>query len=311
MNKFSTLILLLAILPFSCKNPKKKDTPTTSNAVQANWHPGEKLMETHCYTCHNPSTKKEDRMAPPMADIKKYYRNSSSSKKAFIKSVQTWIKNPDITSAKMPEAIKRFGLMPKQDYPEETIAQIADFIYDYDFEQPEVKGYSNEQNAPQQKLPYAEHGLKYALSTKAVLGKNLMRTIQKKGTIQALSFCNERAYPLTDSMATVHHVSIKRISDNPRNPNNKANTEELKYINTIKKVIANNLKPHAIVKETDSTANVYYPIITNAMCLQCHGKPEAIEKSTLNKIKALYPNDKAIGYDINQVRGIWRITFSK
>ncbi|MCF7568487.1 hypothetical protein L3X37_08935 [Sabulilitoribacter arenilitoris] len=33
-------------------------------------------------------------------------------------------------------------------------------------------------------LPYAERGLKYALSTKAILGKNLMGTTQKKGTLK-------------------------------------------------------------------------------------------------------------------------------
>lgn len=305
MNKLTTLVLLLAGLSFSCKNSQEKNPSTNNTSTKTELH-GKKLMETHCYTCHNPSTKEEDRVGPSMVEVKTFYINSSNTKQAFIESMQTWVKNPNAKKAKMQEAIKRFGLMPKQYFPEGTIAQIADFMYGYDFE---VN--SKEQNTTQQKSSYAERGLKYALSTKAVLGKNLMGTIQKKGTVEALSFCNERAYPLTDSMSTVHRVSIKRVSDQPRNPNNKANNEELKYINTFKEMIANKLEPQAIVKETDSTARVYYPIITNTMCLQCHGKPEAIEKSTLSKIKVLYPNDKAIGYNSNQVRGIWRITFTK
>ncbi|APY10266.1 hypothetical protein BWZ22_03005 [Seonamhaeicola sp. S2-3] len=139
-----------------------------------------------------------------------------------------------------------------------------------------------------------------------------MGNIQKKGTIEALSFCNESAYPLTDSMAIVHQANIKRVSDKPRNPNNKASLEELNYINTFKQVIAKNNEPQPIVKETENNVHVYYPIITNNMCLQCHGKPnETIEKATLNKINDLYPNDKAIGYNINEVRGIWSITFEK
>jgi hypothetical protein len=48
------------------------------------------------------------------------------------------------------------------------------------------------------------------------------------------------------------------------------------------------------------------------MCLQCHGKPnEAIEKPTINKFARLYPNDKTIGYNINEIIGIFRITFDK
>ena len=70
-------------------------------------------------------------------------------------------------------------------------------------------------------MPYAQRGLKYALTTKAVLGKNLMKTIQKKGTLEAVTFCNKQAYPLTDSMSLVHNAIIKRVTDQPRNPSNK------------------------------------------------------------------------------------------
>lgn len=48
------------------------------------------------------------------------------------------------------------------------------------------------------------------------------------------------------------------------------------------------------------------------MCLQCHGKPaEQINPATLKKLSELYPADKAVGYDIDQVRGIWSIQFKK
>lgn len=48
------------------------------------------------------------------------------------------------------------------------------------------------------------------------------------------------------------------------------------------------------------------------MCLQCHGNPNAeIKPETYTALKALYPNDKATGYDVDQVRGIWSISFEK
>ena len=47
-------------------------------------------------------------------------------------------------------------------------------------------------------------------------------------------------------------------------------------------------------------------------CLQCHGNVEnQIEEETFKTIKVLYPNDQALGYDVNNVRGIWSITFNK
>jgi hypothetical protein len=159
-------------------------------------------------------------------------------------------------------------------------------------------------------LPYSERGLKYALSTKAVLGKNLMSKIQKEGTLAALKFCNIKAYPLTDSMSVVHKAVIKRVSDKPRNYKNKASAEENEYISIFKKDIKLNKESEPIVVETKEKVSFYYPIKTNSMCLQCHGKSTSdIKINTLKHIKELYPNDLATGYSENQVRGIWSITF--
>lgn len=161
-------------------------------------------------------------------------------------------------------------------------------------------------------LAYADHGLEYALNTQAVLGKNLMQAIQKSGTLGALSFCNEKAYPLTDSMSVVHNAIIKRVSDKPRNQSNQANDQELEYIETFKQIIANKESVNPIVKDSDSQVQIYYPILTNAMCLQCHGQSnKSIKPSTLKELNILYPHDKAIGYNENEVRGIWSVTFDK
>lgn len=309
--------------------------------MEANKHPGKKLMETNCYVCHSPTASEADRIGPPMIAIKKHYINNDTSKEEFIEAMQAWIKNPNEDDAKMFGAVRRFGVMPKTPYPEETVKQIADYMYDFEIDQPEWfedhyneekgmhngqgmkkgqgngkgrgNGYGKQQSEIQFKdLPYGERGLKYALTTKAVLGKNLMGTIQKKGTQEALAFCNEKAYPLTDSMSVVHNANIKRVSDKPRNQSNQANAEELKHIEAFKKVILNKEEPNPIVKEMDNKVQVFYPITTNTMCLQCHGIPnKTIETATFNKITTLYPKDQAIGYDINEVRGIWSITFDK
>ena len=113
-------------------------------------------------------------------------------------------------------------------------------------------------------------------------------------------------------MAVVQNAAIKRVSDRPRNQNNQANAEELEHIATFKQMIANNQSPTPIAMSTDSKVQVYYPILTNATCLQCHGQPHNnIEASTLKKLNILYPQDKAIGYGANEVRGIWSIAFDQ
>ena len=331
------LILFISVFILSCNNSKNKDLSAFEKSMQANNHPGKKLMETNCYVCHSPTASHDDRIGPPMIAIKKHYIDDETTKEQFISDLKAWIKNPNEADAKMRGAVRRFGVMPKQAFPEETIEKIADYMYDFEIDQPEWfedhfneekgkhngngrgKGMGQGKGKHQQQaqtsyedLPYGERGLKYALTTKAVLGKNLMGTIQKKGTLEALEFCNVRAYPLTDSMAVVHNASIKRVSDKPRNPKNKANSEELEYIKTFKTLVASEKEISPIVKETEDDVNVYYPIATNTMCLQCHGKPETnIKPDILKSLTLLYPEDQAKGYSENQVRGIWNVSFKK
>jgi nitrate reductase cytochrome c-type subunit len=117
--------------------------------------------------------------------------------------------------------------------------------------------------------------------------------------------------PLTDSMSAKYHATIKRVSDKNRNPNNKANAEELVYIEQFKKQLASKKEPKPVMVDKGETVQFYYPIPTNTMCLQCHGKPNDINPAVRAKTLKLYPNDLAIGYGENEVRGIWSITFNK
>ncbi len=159
---------------------------------------------------------------------------------------------------------------------------------------------------------YLKEGLTIVLTTKGTLGKNLITTIQKDGTEAAVTLCNERAIALTDSMAIALNATVKRVSDKNRNPDNACNKEELAYINQAKNQLAKDGKASPKLIETDDKATGYYPIVTNAMCLQCHGTiTEDITTQTLNKITTLYPEDKATGYAANELRGIWVVEMEK
>lgn len=335
---FRTYLILSSLVVFliGCKNSNTSEYTSFNESLKSNQpHPGKKLMEANCYVCHSPTADHDTRIGPPMVAIKRHYINENTSKEQFIHDILNWVKNPKKENARMPGAVNRFGVMPKTPFPEETIKQIADYLFDHDIEQPkwfeehfikekakhEGKGMGNgkrkqmrQQRASNnfQDLTYAERGLEYALNTKAVLGKNLMETIQKKGTIEAIEFCNERAGRLTDSMSRVYNAKIKRVTDKPRNSKNQANRNELENIETFKDILKKNQELRPIIEEDSNGVHVYYPITTNSMCLQCHGKPgTAIKPKTLAALKKLYQNDKATGYDIHQVRGIWSITFNK
>ena len=337
-------LLALSILFISCNNKEKQVNKTTYKEVsygQKTVHPGKKLLETHCYICHNPTMpENQGRIAPPMVAIKYHYINDDTTKEDFIKQIVAYTANPTEEKAKLFGAVRRFGVMPKQQFPDGVVEKIADYIFDNDIEEPDWfqdhmkgngfgnrngqgkgvrkgqgfgKGLQNGKNMGKtDNTKTAEAiGLEYALSTKKVLGQNLMGTIQKKGTLEALSFCNIKAMPLTDSMATKYNALIKRVSDKPRNPNNKANSEELTYINQYKKQVALNLEVNPTIIEKGEKVQFYYPIITHTMCLQCHGDSKNIDPEVRRKTLSLYPNDMAYDYTENEVRGIWSIAFDK
>lgn len=337
------LYLGLAILIFTlgCKD-KVQETYTTSQVIDSrvkhNEHPGKKLMEMYCYVCHNPTTDHDNRIAPPMEAIKRHYMSQDTSKENFIASMLEWVKNPIEDKAKMPGAVRRFGVMPKAIYPEDDVRKIAEYVYSFDIEQPSWfeahynqehgkgsgngRGNNKGQGKGKQKhglgqgknnqTNYGDLGLKVAMTTKQELGKNLIGTIQREGTLEALKFCNIKAYPLTDSMAVVHNALIKRVSDKPRNPKNQANSVEIAQIEAFKWLLKEEKEINPITIDYGEKIQFYYPIITNSMCLQCHGsKKTDIKEETYKTLKGLYPDDKATGYEVNNVRGIWSITLNK
>lgn len=317
-------LLIPVVVLFSCNTNKNNYEPITVEkdliAIN-NQLEGKKLMETHCYACHNPTTPENGgRIAPPMIAVKTHYLKDGMSKEEFIAEMTSFVENPSEDKVQLRGAFRRFGLMPKQVFPEGAIEKIAAYMYDYQIEEPEwfqehMRGNKNGKQMGKKLVKNTnpktsdEIGMELALSTKEILGKNLMQSLQAKGTLEALNFCNIRAIPLTDSMALKHNAIIKRASDKNRNSINKATKKEIEYIEKFKTdlVAQKELKP--IVIEKGDMVQFYYPIVTNTMCLQCHGKN--IQPEIKKQILKLYPDDLAIGYDENEVRGLWSIRFNK
>ena len=328
---------LLFILPFltiaSCKDmaksgPQVTTTDTEITDLQVK-HIGKTIMETECYICHNPKVDQESMIAPPMIAIKKHYIGKNTSKEQFTQDLIKWVNDPE-AETKMPGAQRRFGKMPYMPYPDEEIVQIAEYLYDYDIDEPiwfdahfknehgnakgmgKGSGKGKNQSGEVLQNSYVKTGMHYAMAAKDALGKNLMKSIQEKGTLGALEFCNVKALAITDSISQGINAQIKRVSDKPRNPKNTANTEELGYISYFKGLLASGTEPKPIIKKEGDKVHFYFPIATNAMCLQCHGQPnEQVQPVTMAKLQELYPSDKALGYSANEVRGIWAVSFDE
>jgi hypothetical protein len=157
---------------------------------------------------------------------------------------------------------------------------------------------------------YREKGLQYAMAVQATLGKTLQQKIGEEGTLGAIEFCNLNALAITDSLSLELGATISRITDRPRNPLNRASDEEMKFLSAYREDLAEGHTAKGLVALQDNTIHFYYPIVTNSLCLQCHGSLDSgVSPEVYSKLRELYPQDRAMAYSSGELRGLWKVSF--
>lgn len=135
------------------------------------------------------------------------------------------------------------------------------------------------------------------------LGGELKAQMQTSGPMGALHFCSQNALSLTEHIAKESNTSIKRVSINNRNPVNQASPREVTLLNEWEKLVKSSqpLPPYTLIKEKSKTTYYIPLVINNEACLKCHGN---VEGDLAKAIKATYPEDKATGYKMGDLRGM-------
>ena len=159
---------------------------------------------------------------------------------------------------------------------------------------------------------YQQSGNEISNQTQGVLLSNVSKAMQQGGSLYAVEFCNLQASGLVDSLNTEFNCEISRVTDKNRNPENRLETKTDKQMWTYFSNIQQNEELHDTLIQNKEIITYYKPILT-AMpaCLQCHGPVQDIDPETYKKIETLYPEDKATGYALNELRGMWKIEFGK
>jgi len=146
------------------------------------------------------------------------------------------------------------------------------------------------------------------------LGQTLKHRINEDGVIGALEYCNVNAYPLVDSLSKHFNAEIKRVSNRSRNEKDNPDEMEKQLLDAYQYNLENSLELSPGVQKIGKESYLYTkPIILNSgLCLQCHGEIGTdLDEDFAAQIKALYPNDNALGHKINDLRGMWSIKLNK
>jgi hypothetical protein len=154
-------------------------------------------------------------------------------------------------------------------------------------------------------------GKQISIKAKQAIKSALQNAIKEGGLGYALEYCNVNAMPIVDSVSMNEHVQIRRLAKKYRNPLNETDANESNIYKSYVIKWLNGEFMYPMVIPGKNNHPVYFdPMQVESLCLNCHGKVgEQINPDLAKKIAELYPNDKAIDFEVGELRGMWSITF--
>lgn len=133
--------------------------------------------------------------------------------------------------------------------------------------------------------------------------------IDKAGHANAISVCREKAPVMAKGLSEQTGWGIRRVSLKNRNPKATPDAWEQAVLEDFERRLAAGENPitmdKAEVVTVDGQKMYRYmkALPTQELCLNCHGTPDKISPEVQAKLKELYPDDKATGYGLKQIRG--------
>jgi len=137
----------------------------------------------------------------------------------------------------------------------------------------------------------------------------LTEEIGKNGPEGAILVCRDKAPQLAKAASDETGWSVRRVSLRNRNPRAVPDGWERAALEDFDRRAASGesattLEKAEIVTEGGKQSYRYMRALpTQPLCLNCHGSPEQLTPAVLEKLKALYPDDKAVGYRPGDIRG--------
>ena len=144
-----------------------------------------------------------------------------------------------------------------------------------------------------------------ATARQQMLLQRLLQVSEKEGWGGAVRYCHVAAETL--SFYGANGMYLQRIAERYRNPKDKLQDSlDQATFAYFQKTGAKT----PIVWKTASEWRYYRPIyIIMPTCLKCHGSQADLDALALTEIRKHYPGDKATGFQMGDLRGLWKLTY--
>lgn len=149
----------------------------------------------------------------------------------------------------------------------------------------------------------AERGAELLAPFKREL-QQALRAGMAEGPLAAVSACRVRAPEIARGLSR-EGVAVGRASHRLRNP---ANAAPDWVAPVLAEYLAEPAKraPRTLAISPGRTGYVE-PIVAQPLCLTCHG--ESLAPELAQRIAELYPEDRAVGFRVGDLRGVFWVTF--
>ena len=133
--------------------------------------------------------------------------------------------------------------------------------------------------------------------------------MDKSGPEGAIGVCREKAPEMAKAASQQTGWAIRRVSLNNRNPKAVPDAWERAALEDFDRRAAAGESPATLEKgemvTEDGKKSYRYlkALPTVEVCTNCHGAQDKLSPAVKEKLAALYPHDKAVGYSAGQIRG--------
>lgn len=146
-----------------------------------------------------------------------------------------------------------------------------------------------------------ELGDSLTIARQQVFLEKLMAAAEREGWAGAVRYCHQAAETLT--FVRGGYFSLQRLAARHRNPKNRLRDS------LDQAAFSHFLSTHSkepLVWRVSEGWRYYRPIyIMMPTCLKCHGELAELDGPALAEIRRRYPGDKATGFRMGDLRGLW------
>jgi hypothetical protein len=128
------------------------------------------------------------------------------------------------------------------------------------------------------------------------LSTRLLTEMSRRGPAEAVEVCHKIAPQLAQEVGQSYGVKIGRTGVRLRNPQNVPPEWATPLLES--------LPTEPVFTELpDQRTGALFPIMLKVQCLTCHGPEDRMADDILTRLKKLYPDDRATGFQEGDLRG--------